>query len=193
MNNKHFRVEFPYIVVADVFEAITPELVNRTFDLILSRSKETNALSVTINPELHVALSAILLKGLAMADGRVDACEIQNFGHMLLDLLIGKKLNRMKILTTIKNINSRKVAYWMGVMHNNRQHAKSLLRDMIKLAFADSDFSESERRLILNIGERLGFKLPEIRRINHTFEENFYEKIPLECSFPDISRSFYTV
>lgn len=99
------------------------------------------------------------LVSLAAADGKIKDIERVTLSKIAFEREI--PLDRL-------NIMLERADEYMYLIPQNQEEKEKQLEDMIKLAFVDGDFAPAEHKLILMVGEKLGFSRAEVDQLIET-------------------------
>jgi len=95
------------------------------------------------------------LVSLAAIDGKIE--EIERITLSKIAYERGISVNRMNIM--LKHADE-----YVYLIPQNHQDRDKQLREMIEFAVVDGDFAEAEKRLIITVGEKLGFTGQELNQ-----------------------------
>lgn len=95
------------------------------------------------------------LVSLAAIDGKIE--EIERITLSKIAYERGISVNRMNIM--LKHAHE-----YVYLIPQNHQDRDKQLREMIEFAVVDGEFAEAEKRLIITVGEKLGFTGQELNQ-----------------------------
>ena len=100
------------------------------------------------------------LVSLAAADGKIAEIERITLAKIAFERDI--PLDRL-------NVMLERADEYIYLIPQNTEEREKQLEDMIKLAMVDGEFAPAEHRLILMVGEKLGFSRPEMDKMIETY------------------------